>query len=78
MTMVMDAVRTSETSAASTRLRGAASQRSVIFILAAMRTLNLTMAVEFDGETSWKITLDHRVNNIEFVTLYLYISFTVV
>jgi hypothetical protein len=40
--MTMEAARTSQKSVTSTRLHGAATQKTAIFILAALRTSNLT------------------------------------
>jgi hypothetical protein len=43
--IMMEAVRTSETSVYSTRIYGATSEKAVIFIPAAVRTLNLTKLI---------------------------------
>jgi hypothetical protein len=43
--LMMEAVQTPETRSTSTRLHGAISQKAVIFLLAAVRTSNLTILI---------------------------------
>jgi hypothetical protein len=68
--LMMEAARTSETLETSTRLHGATTQKTAIFVLIAVRTSNST-STRLHGATTKKTAWNHSI-----VFRYLKMNFT--
>jgi hypothetical protein len=62
--LMVEAVSTSETRAISTRLHDATSQKAAIFILASVRTWNVTLPVVLYECEIWLLTLGKNLKNL--------------